>query len=290
MTNGDRITGDVKHIWDGKVTIEPEYSDAFEVDLDAIDHIESDRELDVKLDDGYDGTGILAGAADDGKQVPETPGGARDIALEEVFEIEEPEDYTDCSSHVDYSSSLNRGNTDSENIKLHADGMYKRGNHRHLGEATFLREEVEGVQTQAQDMYVYDYNWLFSDPWFFSSELSFEKDPIIELEHRITLSAGIGYDVWNTPRKRLSIKLGAGYQDEKFNTEENESAVAIWGLRFRHEFVGGDLAVFHNHTITNNISGRTNTIFDTTTGLSHEITDLLYATVSLDFDYNTHPR
>ncbi len=289
LTNGDRITGEVQHIWDDTVTIEPEYADPIDVDLDVIAHIESDRDFDVTLDDGYDGTAKLTGAADGGQQVLETPDGPRNIALADVFELDEPEEYQDWNSHVDFSSSLNSGNTDSENTKLRADGMYKRGDHRHRGEVTFFREELEGVQTQEQDLYVYDYNWLFNDPWFFSSELSYEQDPIRELDHRVTLSAGIGYDIWATPRKTLSIKLGAGYLDEEIALISNESAVAIWGLRFWHEFVGGDLSVFHNHTITDNVSGRDNTIFKTATGLSYEISDLLYSNVSLNFDYETEP-
>jgi putative salt-induced outer membrane protein YdiY len=289
LTNGDRITGDVKHIWDDKVTIEPEYSDPFDVDLAAVAHIESDRELDVKLDDGFDGTGTLVGAADDGKQVLATPDGPREIALADLFEVQEPEDYTDWDSHIDFASSLNRGNTDSENTKLRADGVYKRGDHRHRGELTFYREQLDGVRTQEQNLYTYDYNWLFSDPWFFSSELTYERDPIIDLDHRITLSAGIGYDIWKTPRKELSVKLGAGFQDEETATTSNESAVAVWALRFRHEFLGGDFSVFHNHTITDNLSGRDNTIFKTSTGLNYAISELLYSNVSLDFDYETHP-
>ncbi len=289
LRNGDRISGDVKHIWDDTVTIEPEYADAFDVDLEAIGHIESERELDIKLDDGYEATGTLAGAAGDGRQILETPEGRRDIALADLFEVEEPEDYYDWGSHVDFSSSLNRGNTDSANTKLRADGMYKHGDHRHRGEVTFYREELDGVSTQENDLYLYDYNWLFSDPWFFSSEVSYESDPIIDLDHRITLSAGIGYDIWKTPRKELSVKLGAGYQDEQTVTASNESAVAVWALRFRHEFFGDDFAVFHNHSITDNLSGRANTVFKTSTGVNYEITDLLYSNVRLDFDYETDP-
>lgn len=289
LSNGDRITGDVKHVWDGKITIEPAYADAFDVDLDAVAHIESERELDVELDDGYDGTGTLAGASGDGNQLLETPEGPRVIALADLFEVEEPEDFIDWNSHIDFASSLNRGNTDSENTKLRADGTYKRGNHRHRGEVTFYREELDGVRTQENNLYTYDYNWLFNEPWFFSSTLTYEKDPIIDLEHRITLSAGFGYDIWRTPRKALSVKLGAGYQDEETSTATNESAVAVWVLRYRHEFFGSDFAVFHNHTITDNLSGRDNTILKSSTGINYEISDLLYSNIALDFDYETHP-
>lgn len=289
LRNGDRITGEVKHIWDNEVTVEPEYADAFQVDLEAIEYIESERELDIELDDGYEATGTLAGASGDGSQVLVTRDGPRNIALADLFEVEEPEDFYDWASHVDFSSSLNRGNTDSANTKLRADGMYKHGDHRHRGEITFYREEFDGVSTQENDLYLYDYNWIFRDPWFFSSELSYESDPIIDLDHRITLSAGVGYDIWKTPRKELSVKLGAGYQDEQTATASNESAVAVWALRFRHEFFGGDFAVFHNHSILDNVSGRANTVLKTSTGVNYDITDLLYSNVRLDFDYETDP-
>ena len=34
LKNGDRITGDIKAIWDNEITIEPTYSDEFDVDAD----------------------------------------------------------------------------------------------------------------------------------------------------------------------------------------------------------------------------------------------------------------
>ena len=47
LKSGDRISGDVKRIWDAELTIEPEYSDEFQVDLDAIFHIESTRDFEI---------------------------------------------------------------------------------------------------------------------------------------------------------------------------------------------------------------------------------------------------
>ena len=68
----------------------------------------------MKLDDGYDETGTLAGASLGGSQVLDTPVGPRQIALADLFEVQEPEDYVDWDSHADFASSLNRGNKDSE--------------------------------------------------------------------------------------------------------------------------------------------------------------------------------
>jgi putative salt-induced outer membrane protein YdiY len=167
--------------------------------------------------------------------------------------------------------------------------MVRFNDHRHIGEITFSRETTNGVSVKEQDLFRYNYNFLFNDPWFFSAGLSFERDPIIELDSRVIVSAGIGRDVWNTPRRSLSIQLTGGFQQEEISSNTTDSAVATWTLRYRQDIFGDDVGVFHNQTITSNITGRTNTSFRTSTGISYEITDLLSSNISLDFDYETHP-
>jgi putative salt-induced outer membrane protein YdiY len=41
--------------------------------------------------------------------------------------------------------------------------------------------------------------------------------------------------------------------------------------------------------VITNISGRSNTIIKTRTGFSYDINDVFYATLSLNFDYETEP-
>jgi putative salt-induced outer membrane protein YdiY len=209
--------------------------------------------------------------------------------LARLFELDEPEEDFDWESNVEFSAAVNSGNTDSSNTKLRADTTVKFPDHRHIGEVTFLKEDLAGETTQDKDLFTYDYNWLFRDPWFLGTKVSFERDRIIELDHRVILSASIGRDIWNTPRKALSVQLGAGAQTEEIGLVTTESAVATWSLRYRQDFFSDDLELYHNNSITYNISGRTNTSYKTTTGLRYEITDLLYANLSVDFDYETDP-
>jgi hypothetical protein len=56
-----------------------------------------------------------------------------------------------------------------------------------------------------------------------------------------------------------------------------------------HRHIGDNLELYHNNSVTSNFSGRTNTSYKTTTGLRFEITDLLYANLSLDYEYESHP-
>ena len=289
MTNGDRITGEISRIWDGEVTIEPAYSDEFDVEMSSVESIESKRKFEIELADGRATIASFAGSDPDGQQIISAGDESFSVPLTDLFELEEIQDPFEWESNVAVSVNLNKGNTDTTNGQLRADTMVRFDDHRHIGELSFSREELAGVSTKEQNLLRYNYNFLYSDPWFFASSLTFERDPIIELDSRYIVSAGIGRDVWNTPRRFLSIQLTAGWQQEEISKNTSDSAVATWTLRYRQDLIGDDVGVFHDQTITSNISGRTNTSYRTSTGLSYEITDLLSTNISLDFDYETHP-
>jgi putative salt-induced outer membrane protein YdiY len=207
----------------------------------------------------------------------------------QLYELDEIDDPVEWDSYDDWSAAVNRGNTDSLNTKLAADTTLKMGDHRHIGDLTFIREEQNGLATKEQDLIRYNYNWLFNDPWFFSAGLSLERDPIRELDSRAVLTAGMGRDIWNTPRLTLNVQLGAGVITEVISNSNEQSSVLSWALRYRQDLFSEDLEVYHNNSIVYYIDGRPNTIFKTTTGLRYEITDLLYANFSVDFDYETQP-
>lgn len=287
LNNGDRITGEIKQIWDAEVIIEPAYSDEFSVDMDVIVSIESDREFEITLDDGREVVARPDGADAEGKQVLVIAQERIPLAVDALTELDEIDEYFDWDSWVDWSAALNKGNTDSNNTRLVGRTALRLGDHRHNGEIAIAREEQNGVSVKEQDTLVYDYNWLFSEPWFLSAGYSFERDPIRELINRSIGSLGIGRDIFNTPRLTLSIQLGAGAIRENIGGITDESSVINWKLQYRQDLFGEDLEVFHNQSIVRYLSGRENTIFKTSSGLRYEITDLLYATAGLNYDYET---
>jgi len=289
LKNGDRITGDVKRIWDAEVTIEPEYSDEFQVDLDAVSHIESTREFEVEFTDGRDIDAVLGGENAAGEQVFTSESGSVAAPLADMLELNEPEAAFEWDTNVEVSASVNRGNTVSATGKVRAYSTLKINDHRHIGDIEYFRETLEEEYIKQRDLFKYSYNYLFTDNWFSTADVSTESDPIILLENRTIVSAGVGLDIWDTPRRTLSIKLGAGYQSEDLNSVETDGSVANWDLNYRQDFFSDDVDVFHRQSIVVNISGRENTSYKTTTGFGYEITDLFSATVSLDYNYETNP-
>lgn len=289
LKNGDRITGEITVIWDHEITIEPTYSDEFQVDSEVVAYIESDRKFDIELDDGREVVAILKGGDSEGNQILLVDGKEITAPVMQLYELDEIDDPVEWDSYVDWSAGVNRGNTDNSNTKLSADTTLVMGDHRHIGDLTVIREDQSGSSVKEQDLIRYNYNWLFNDPWFFSAGLSFERDPIRDLDKRAVLTAGMGRDIWNTPRLTLNIQLGAGLITEEISNTNEDSSVVQWSLRYRQDLFSEDLEIYHNNSIVYYIDGRDNTIYKTTTGLRYEITDLLYANFSVDYDYETQP-
>jgi hypothetical protein len=291
MKNGDQYTGEIQEIWDGDVIIEPEYDDDVNVSLPLAEvlYIQSEREFDVTWPDRTEVVVRLLGPSKDGRQLIEVDGEKRIIALGDLEELDEIDEYFDWESHIDLNGTINRGNTDATNVKLFADTNLKLGDHRHIATLTFAREEQNGIRTKEQDLLQYNYNWLFNEPWFLGGTGSAERDPIKDLDYRYIAGATLGNDLFNRARIFLTVQFGLGYLAEKNTTNESQqSAVGIWALRYRQKFLK-DLEFYHDDSITYYITGRNNTVFKTVTGMRYEITDRLYANTSLDYDYETEP-
>jgi small nuclear ribonucleoprotein (snRNP)-like protein len=152
LKNGDRITGEIKHIWDGEITIEPEYSDEFSVDMSVVAQIISERNFEIELKDGRKVLAQLAGSDEDGRQIVSTDTETIQIALADIFELEEPEKDFEWESHVDFSTVINSGNTNTTSGLLRADSTIRVPNHRHLIDLSASHESTDDVTTKDQSL------------------------------------------------------------------------------------------------------------------------------------------
>jgi len=289
LKNGDRITGNIIKIWDKEIYIEPDYADEFSVDQDAVEYFVSDDEFEIDLGDGKDVDVLFDGVDAEGNQIVLLGDERITVPLAQIEELDEVEDYSDWGAHVDLNTTINRGNTDSLNSKITADYSLKLGDHRHLLELSSSREEQNSVSVKEQELFRYSYNWAFSQRWGFGAVASYERDPIRDLDHRMTVGPAATLNVWNSAKKTFNIQFPLGYQNEKIGGTEENNVIAGWIMRIRYKLGRPDLELYHNNSLAQNIAGRTNTALKTITGARFEITDLLYVNFEIDFDWESQP-
>ena len=290
MKNGDRITGVVKRIWDGEVYIEPDYADEFSVDQSEVVSIEDDRPFEIEYADGTSVTAGLVGIDADGNQLVSIGGDIVAVPLAQLAELEEPEEFFDWSTNFDANTSIDKGNTDSREVRINGDLFLKYNRQRHFVDLLFERDEQDGVTTKDRDLYSYNFNYEISDDWFFGIVGSYEQDPVRGLEDRYNVVRGLGYEIWNDADRLLILQAGIGYQSEDTTTSSESGSVSAFFARFRYDFGAPDLSVYLNNTTTKANFGRKNLISQFASGVRFEITDLLYINTELSYDYETEPE
>jgi putative salt-induced outer membrane protein YdiY len=289
MKNGDRITGEIKEIWDSEVSIEPEYSDEFDVDIKDIASIDSDNKFDVELEDGQIGEFQFAGINDEGEAILTGQEGEMTVSLAQLKKVGEIEDWFEWDSYADVSQSFSRGNTDSDASNLNATLKMKWGDHRTIFTLTDIREAQAGKTTKKTDRLNLSYNFLFSKPWFLAANATVERNPVALLERRFSFNPAIGYDIWDDPDLSLNIQLGAGYQTEEIDNVTESGTLIDWRLRYEQDIFTGDLQLFHSHQLYQNLEGRENLVFISQTGVRYEITDDIYLNTQINYDYDSEP-
>lgn len=291
LKNGDRITGKFKQFWDDKVTIEPDYSDKFDVDYEHIASLEASEAMEIELFDGTKGNYIIAPGEEHGSVKLVASYSTVEVAISELKKIEEIKEIKeiDWSSHVDLSSTFNRGNTVSQFLSLQADYTLKVRKNRYLADFRSVHEEEDDNVTKKQDRLRLSYNYLFKDKWFVGMNVTVERDEIALLDNRRSFNPSIGYDFWDDSNKMLSIQLGAGYATEETDGENESSSLVDWRFKYRQEFLSGDLELFHEQHIYKNFGGRENAVLNSKTGFRYDITGDIYLNVQIDYDYDTEP-
>jgi putative salt-induced outer membrane protein YdiY len=294
MKNGDRITGTVKKIWDGDVFIEPDYADEFAVDQDDVAYIVDSREMTVELEDGTELVGQM-GVNADGKQVMFVDGSEVRVRLRALAELAEPEKFSDWNTRFDVSTAINRGNTNSENVKALFYTMYKRGKQRHTLDLISDNEEQNGIPTKERDFAQYNFNYDVSDPWFLGASASYERDPIKNQKFRYNFVPALGYSFFDDASRLLRLQAGAGYQAEESIDQgapgafNDGGAVAAFLLRLNWRFDFPKMEYFLLNQTTQAFYGRKNTSTQWSTGLRFDITDLLYLNTVVDYNVESKP-
>lgn len=289
LKNGDRITGSITQVWDDSITITPSYSGSVTIGVSDVARVKSDGSFKVELDSGEKGEFSLGETnnEDEVKLIAEDR--ERVIALTDLKRLSTIPSYFDWSSQANLSHTLSRGNTDSQSLNLNADLALRWGAHRYRFEVNSNREENDGTTVKEQDRFDASYNWVFRDPWFLAVNFTAEQDEVAQVEHRYSLSPGVGYNIFDDADRLLSVQLGAGVTDEEVGGVDETTSFVDWRLRYSQEFMGGGLEAFHNHQLSQNLDGRENLVFVSQTGVRYDLIADMFVNAQVNYDWDSEP-
>ena len=287
MTNGDRLTGKLATIEGGFVYLATEYAGTVPLQLAAVASLTTDEAFDVHVD-GVKLSGTFRSAGDS-TMVADSPVELAKIGRAGEDNIAETGLGTDWSSRADVSLVLSNGNSDTESLNTLIESVLKKDKVQHAMSLLISREEAEEEATRDQVDLDYGYKRFVSEKWYAAGNAEYFKDELKDIDQRITLGAGMGYQFWDNSFGALSAKLGVSAVSEEVGGENEDNPALRWGLEYKRYLLAKKLELFHKHSILVIPDADRGEVISASTGLRYALNDRVDAAARVDLNHETKP-
>ena len=152
------------------------------------------------------------------------------------------------------------------------------------------KEEAEEVDTKDLVDLDYGYKRFISEKWFASGNAEYFQDKIKDIDQRITLGAGMGYQFWDNSLGSFSTDLGVSMVREELVDDDETNPAIRWGLDYRRLLMGERLEVFHKQAVLFIPDSDRGEVLSGSTGARYALNEWLNATARVDVIHETEPQ
>lgn len=248
--NGDRLTGEVTALGDGKLKVKSAVAGEITVNLSDVASFSTDAPIEIKLKDGS--------VVNQTVQKSETPGtiqtapsasgvAASTLSLDEFATINEPKPVTKWTGNLRAGGIISRGNSNSEAASAAGDLQRRSVDDRFTinGQYLYSRQEDQstGVKSTSTDNWFIQgkYDYFLTKKFFVYAVARFERDNVADLNLRAQPGVGVGYQWFEGPKANFRTEAGVGVTYEEFDNEDSDT------------YVNARLAYAYDRVLTENV-------------------------------------
>lgn len=297
LTSGEWLKGDFKSLYDGKVEFDSDELDLLFLDWEDIRRVVTQRTHTIRTEGKEEYSGALE-VYQDTVKVTEFDGTVTEFGRAELLASVEgfPKEINFWSLKLSAGLTLQKGNTKSSDLtvsgRVRRQTAANRFNLDYLGtHATADKVETENNHRVNSYFDVFLSRKLFVRPVF----AEYYRDRFQNLEHQITLGAGLGYHIIDTSKTEWDISAGPAYKYTRFTSVlPGEDATAqtpafVFMTDYDTELTGWmDFLATYRLNLLNQESGTYT--HHAVVGVEIELTSVLDLDVSLVWDRVQRPR
>ena len=297
LSNGDRLSGTLIEQNMDQIVIDTPYAGKITVRRSEISGLSTDHALRLQLHDGRLIDGILKHDQATSGLLIETVDGQRisvsgldAIAAIGAIPSDKPAKY-EWRGNVTLSGEAKSGNTETDKLNINTRVVAEKKNENRftLG-ALLAREHVNDRLTKEQYRLDGKYDHFFHDRWYGFVATLFEQDPFRDIDLRSTLSAGSGFQFYDSDELRVSLEAGLSYTDTRFIVDKDDNYAGFnWGFNWEQSLLGDRLKFFHRHRGNQGLDSSDNLIINAQTGIRVPIAAGLSASAEYDLDWDRSP-
>ena len=298
FTNGDRLTGKIDHALDGKLVFKSDMAGKMTVEISKIQTFSTDEAIKIHLKDGS----VLVQ-----KIVSSTAGKfavegtdtvkAQDFDLADISSINPPPmPKPKWTGNVSAAVTSTHGNTKTEAVSASVNLSKRTEKDRTKISADYARGEQEdpdtGEQKTTEDWWrtKAKYDYFFSKKFYGYLDGRYETDKIAELDRRVIVGGGCGYQWIESENMNFSIEGGLASLYEKYEnqTDSNTELSAQLGYNFDKKLAKG-LKFIHDLTYYPSIEKFSDYYLTSTGEIRAHFTERMFLNFKVILNYDRSP-
>lgn len=298
LSNGDRLSGELQRIEDGKLYWQADSIGEVGIEAGLVQSINTNTEV---SSEELAGPCLINGVENGDLYFRCESGATGSIALNVVRKVETYQD-PDLVP-VDYRGKLlvsgrhSSGNTEEKSYSVDSETLYRRGDRRHQTKIDY--DSLNSESDTAGDKLVlrYGYDWFFRQRWYWYNNLRGGFDEPADIESRYRYGTGLGFQVWDHQDSALSLESGLSFVRESVEDpatpdpdfeKTRRFAAWQWTLNYRHLLLG-KAEFFHKHQLINSLEDSNDWNLETETGISAPFIGKLRGEIKVDYDVDNSP-
>jgi len=298
LKNGDRISGKIQHLVDGKLTFKADVAGPVTVDLSNIQTLSSDEPIEVNLKDQTGFTQKVS-SAEPGKFAIEGSESmkAQEFAVADIVSINPPvKPIPKWTGDIAVGITSTHGNTKTEMISANANFAKRTEKDRTTVSTDYAKGKQEDPDT-GEDVTIEDwwrakgkYDYFFSKKIYGYLDGRYEKDAIAELDRRMIIGLGAGYQWIESDDMNFATEFGLASLYEKFDnqTDSNSEITLQLGYNFDKK-LRENIKFVHDLTYYPSIDKVSDYYLTTTAGVRADFSETFFMTLKAILNYDATP-
>ncbi|MGE5296074.1 MAG: YdiY family protein [Solirubrobacterales bacterium] len=301
LKNGDRLTGQIVKLTEGKLVLKSQLAGEITINLSDIKTFSSEGPIEVHLKDGTVLRQPVAAAEPNEFAISAgEPLKPQSFKLADVAAINPPpKPAPKWEGSVSGAVSSTHGNTKAEAVSASVSVSRRSEKDRTTAGADYgktqQRDRDSGEDETTEDWWRAraQYDYFFTKKFFGFINGRYEKDAIADLDRRVVVGGGGGYQWIESDRTSFSTNLGLASLYEKFDVEppadDSNSQLSLQaGYNFDHR-ITDTLRFVHDLTYYPSLEKFSDYYLTTTAELRANLTKTMFANFRVIFNYDESP-
>jgi putative salt-induced outer membrane protein YdiY len=287
LSNGDRITGQVLSLTNGLLAFQTP-NGQLNVPWGTVTNIMVAETVFVTVGTNPPVPATISRTRSNGR-VTLRPGGI--VSLVEITAMARAQPPLGLDGRLNAGLVNTEGNTQAETLRVDSELVGRSSQHRYTGRAIMNRAQDHDVDIANNWTGSLRYDRFFTKRLFVNANTILANDRIRDLDLRVAVGSGLGFQVIDTPRAKFTTDAGLGWVNEAYgvSVDDTRYTAVQESAKLDIFFNGTRFVFFHRHDGYFSFTGDDNRFLKMGNGIRVPIARGFIATIQLDLDYDPTP-